>query len=199
MKTIEYFVATASPWTYLGHERLIEIAGKHGAQIVVKPMDLGRVFPVSGGLPLGQRAPQRQAYRLVDLPRWAAFRRRPLNLHPKYFPVDGHPSARWIIAAEALFGQPAALRLTGAVLAGVWAGERNIADPAELAAIATGTGLDAAALSAGAARPETQATYDRYTREAIDLQVFGAPWYVVNGEPFWGQDRLELLELALAR
>ena len=199
MKTIEYFIATASPWTYVGHERLTEIAAQHGAQIVVKPMDLARVFPVSGGLPLGKRAPQRQAYRLVDLPRWAAFRNRPLNLHPKYFPVDGNPAAHWIIAAEAGFGQAAALRLTGAVLQGVWAEERNIADPAELAAIATGAGLDAAALADGAARPETEATYDRYTREAIDLQVFGAPWYVVNGEPFWGQDRLELLERALAR
>ena len=199
MKTIEYFIATASPWTYVGHERLTEIAAQHGARIVVKPMDLARVFPVSGGLPLGKRAPQRQAYRLVDLPRWAAFRNRPLNLHPKFFPVDGNPAAHWIIAAEAQSGQAAAVRLTGAVLQGVWAEERNIADPAELAAIATGAGLDAAALAAGAERPETQATYDRHTREAIDLQVFGAPWYVVNGEPFWGQDRLELLERALAR
>ena len=68
--SIDYYLAPQSPWTYLGHARLVQMAAKHGAQVRLKPVDLGKVFPVSGGLPLAQRAPQRQAYRLLELARW---------------------------------------------------------------------------------------------------------------------------------
>ena len=60
---IDYYFAPQSPWTYLGHARFAELAARYGATVRIKPMDLGQVFPVSGGLPLGKRAPQRQAYR----------------------------------------------------------------------------------------------------------------------------------------
>ncbi|MBS4038870.1 MAG: 2-hydroxychromene-2-carboxylate isomerase, partial [Hydrogenophaga sp.] len=63
--TVDYFLAPQSPWTYLGHARFVSMARDAGATIRLRPMDLGRVFPVSGGLPLPKRAPQRQAYRLV--------------------------------------------------------------------------------------------------------------------------------------
>ena len=86
-KTIDYFFATVSPWTYLGHDRLVALAKQHGAQIAVKPMNLGDIFPVSGGLPLSKRAPQRQAYRLVELERWSQFLGKPINIAPKFFPV----------------------------------------------------------------------------------------------------------------
>ena len=68
--SIDYFFTPVLPWTYLGHDRLVAMAAKHGATIAVKPIDLGEVFPVSGGLPLSKRAPQRQADRLVELRRW---------------------------------------------------------------------------------------------------------------------------------
>jgi 2-hydroxychromene-2-carboxylate isomerase len=197
VKSIRYYMVPSSPWTYLGHERLIQIAQRHGATIEVRPFDLGsRVFPVSGGLPLGKRAPQRQAYRLVELPRWSAFLGLELNLHPKYFPVDGEDAARFIIVAGNRHGGEAALAVAGAVLRAVWAQERNIADPATLAAIGDECGLDGAALYA--ARSEAEQDYDRFTRDALEAGVFGAPWYEYNGEPFWGQDRLDFLERALA-
>ena len=94
MKTIRYYMAPQSPWTWLGHDRLIAIAKRHGAEIDLRPADLNRVFPVSGGLPLAKRAPQRQAYRLVELARWSKFLGVPLNLHPKFFPVAAHEAPR---------------------------------------------------------------------------------------------------------
>jgi 2-hydroxychromene-2-carboxylate isomerase len=70
MKKITYYAMPISPWTYLGHQRLCDIASKANATIELKMMDLGQVFSVSGGLPLGQRSAQRQAYRLQELARW---------------------------------------------------------------------------------------------------------------------------------
>jgi 2-hydroxychromene-2-carboxylate isomerase len=91
-KTIEYFVAPQSPWTYFGNARLVAIAKKHNAQIALKPTDMVKVFAASGGVPVAQRPPQRQAYRLAELARWRDFLGMPLNLHPAFFPVS--PS-RW--------------------------------------------------------------------------------------------------------
>ena len=64
-RTVDYYFTTVSPFSYLGHQRFAEIVAKHGAAVNVKPIDLGKVFPVSGGIPLKQRAPQRQAHRAV--------------------------------------------------------------------------------------------------------------------------------------
>ena len=100
-RTVDYYFAPPSPWTYLGHARLAEILRQRGCAVRVMPVDLGgKVFPISGGLPLGQRAPQRQAYRLVELKRFSEHLNAPLNLKPKYFPVSGDDSSRLIIAVE---------------------------------------------------------------------------------------------------
>ncbi len=195
--TIDYYFSPQSPWTYLGHARFAAMAQAHGATVRVKPADYGKIFAVSGGLPLGQRAPQRQAYRLVDLARFRDAMGLPLNVQPKFFPVAGDPSARVIIAADLHAGGPAALRLAGAVFAAVWAQERDIANPATLAELLVECGLPAV-LVERAQEPAVQARYDAHTREAIDAGVFGAPSYVVDGEIFWGQDRLDFLQRRLA-
>ena len=70
-KVCEYYFAPQSPWCYLGHQRFVDLAKKYGVKIDVKPCDLGKVFAISGGLPLAKRAPQRQAYRLVEMQRWS--------------------------------------------------------------------------------------------------------------------------------
>ncbi len=197
MKTIRYYLSPTSPWAYLGHEPLVAVAGRHGAAIEPRPIDLGgRVFPVSGGLPLGQRAPQRQAYRLVELKRWSAQRAQPLNLHPKFFPTAGEDASKLIIAAGQAHGNEAATRLAGALLRAVWAEERDIGNAATLQTIGDECGLDGAALYK--ARATAQSLYDEYTQDALDAQVFGVPWYEYRGEPFWGQDRLDFLDRALA-
>jgi carboxymethylenebutenolidase len=194
---IDYFLSPQSPWTYLGHERLAEIASKARATINVLPVDLGRVFPVSGGLPLAKRAPQRQAYRLVELRRFADHLKLPLNLHPAHFPVSGDASARLILAVDQHDGTDAAMALTGAVLRGVWADERNIADAGDLAATLKALGLPERRLD-DAADSAVNARYEANTQRAIELQVFGSPSYVIEGELFWGQDRLDFVERRLA-
>mgnify|MGYP005818983881 CR=1 FL=1 len=128
-RTIDYFFATMSPWAYLGHARFERMAAAASADVRVRPMDLGRIFPLSGGLPLGKRAPQRQAYRLVELRRFSEWLQLPLTLQPKFFPVAGDPSARLISVVAERDGSAAAMRLSGAVLNAVWVQEREIADP----------------------------------------------------------------------
>ena len=196
--TIDYYFATISPWTYLGHARLADLVGQHHATVQVKPMNLGDVFPVSGGLPLSKRAPQRQAYRLVELARYSKFLDVPLNLHPKFFPANGDLAAKWIIAANEVSGAQA-MALTGAVGRALWHEERDIADPETLAIVAHGIGLDAQSLSDRASTDTVAERYVANTKEAIDRGVFGAPTYVVDGEIFWGQDRLDFVARKLAK
>lgn len=198
-RNVEYFFTPVSPFTYLGHEHFIAIAGRHAVSVDVKPVDLGRVFPVSGGLPLKQRAPQRQAYRLVELARWSKHLGLPLHLQPRHFPVSPELASKWILAAQALQGAEGALKLSGALLRAVWAEERNIADADTLAAVATEQGLDAKALAERAGAADIGTRYDAVTKEAIDRQIFGAPTYVYRDELFWGQDRLDFLDRALAK
>ena len=192
MTVVDYYFAPQSPWTYLGHDRFVALARAAGARIRVLPVDLGQVFPVSGGLPLPKRAPQRQAYRLVELRRFSEHLGLPLNVQPTYFPVAGDPAARVIIAVDQHDGTDAALAITGAVLRAVWAGQRNIADEQLLGQLLAECGLPAQRL-AQAHEPGVQQQDEAQTREAIDLGVFGAPSYVIDGEIFWGQDRLDFV------
>jgi 2-hydroxychromene-2-carboxylate isomerase len=197
--SVDYYFAPNSPWTYLGHLRFWDIARNRGAAIHVLPVDLGgKVFPVSGGLPLAKRAPQRQAYRLLELKRFSEWLHAPINLQPKFFPVNADDAARLIIAVDMKDGTHAAMHITDALLRAVWVEDRNIADDATLAQLLKERELAPARLE----ESHSQAVQERYeanTQQAIDAGVFGAPSYVVDGEIFWGQDRLEFLDRRLAR
>ena len=195
-RCIDYYFTPQSPWTYLGHARFEAIAKAAGATVRVRPCDFGAVFPVSGGLPLGKRAPQRQAYRLVDLARCSRYLGIPLTPKPKFFPVVGDDAAKLIIAVDLHDGTEASMRLCGAIFQAVWVQERNIADPKVLDALVTECGLSAKRVDQSLSQA-VQETYEDYTQQAIDAQIFGAPSYVVDGEIFWGQDRLDFLERAL--
>ena len=197
-KTVDYYFSPSSPWTYLGHARFAKMAKRHCAAVNVKPADLGKIFPASGGLPLAQRAPQRQAYRLVELKRFRDHLKLPLNLQPKFFPVPADLAAQFIVAAKHAGGSDAAMRLAGAVQRARWGEERNIADAETLSAICTEQGLNAAKLAAAAQSEAVRAEYQSYTEEALARNVFGAPSYVIDGEIFWGQDRLDLVGRARA-
>jgi 2-hydroxychromene-2-carboxylate isomerase len=197
-KTVTYYMTVVSPWTYLGHDRFVALCAKHGAAIDQKPVDLGRIFLVSGGLPLKQRAPQRQAYRLVELARWQAQLGIPLRAQPRFAASGPDLAARWTFAAIERDPQRA-LAFTSAVMRARWAEERDIADAATLAACAEAAGLPAAALAERSAAPDIAARYDAATQEAVEREVFGTPWYVVDGEPFWGQDRLDFVARKLAQ
>jgi carboxymethylenebutenolidase len=197
--TVQYYFAPNSPWTYLGHLRFWDIARARGAEIEVLPIDLGgKVFPLSGGLPLAKRAPQRQAYRLVELKRFSELLHAPLKLQPKYFPVNPDDAAKLIVAVALHDGTDAAMHISDAVLRAVWVEERNIADEATLAVLLKERELPARRLEDS----HSQAVAERYeanTQRAIDAGVFGAPSYVIDGEIFWGQDRLDFVERRLAQ
>jgi 2-hydroxychromene-2-carboxylate isomerase len=193
---IEYFYALISPWTYMGHRRFLDIAKRHKAEIWFRPMDLSRVFPATGGLALSKRAPARLAYRLVELERWRKHLGVPLNIHPKHFPASEALAAPLVIAAGERGHDMG--RLSEAILRAVWSEERNIADPETLAAILTEQKMPSDELMEAARADEMRHIWDTNTQEAIDKNVFGAPFYIYKGEPFWGQDRLDFLDRALA-
>ena len=196
--SVDYYFAPQSPWAYLGHQRFHNILKKSGASLRVMPFDLGgKVFPISGGLPLGQRAPQRQAYRLTELERFSKWLGAPLHLKPTFFPVSGDDAAKLIIAVDMAVGADAAMNISGAVLSAVWSQQRNIADEKTLAELLHEQHLPAACLE----QTYSQAVHERYesyTQMALDAGVFGSPSYVLAGEIFWGQDRLDFVERALA-
>lgn len=198
-KVCTYYFAPQSPFAYLGHARFVALAHQYGVQVEVKPCDLGKIFNLSGGLPLAKRAPQRQAYRLAELQRWSEYLGQPLNLQPKFFPVSGDAAAKLIIATQLAHGTDMALTLTGAIMRAVWAEEKNIADADALTALALEYELDGKALLKSSETASVQAEYDRFTDDAMAANVFGAPWYVVDGAGFWGQDRLDFVERAFAK
>ena len=195
---IDYYFTPVSPWAYLGAPRFNAMVEKHGATVRVMPVDLGRVFSVSGGLPLAKRPAQRQAYRMMELKRWRSFLDMPLNLQPKGFPCDAALASRLIIAARQT-AQKDALGLSLAIGRAVWAEERRVDDPDTLEEIVTECGLDPAALFAAADSEPVTAAYEADTRKAMEIQIFGAPTYALDGELFWGQDRLDFLDRALAK
>jgi len=194
-RRIDYYHSLLSPYAYLGGVLLGEIANRHGAAVNVMPIQLGKIFPVSGGLPLPKRAPQRQAYRLVELDRWRAHRDLPLNKQPKGFPTDESMAARMVVAARE--SGVDALALSNAFLRAVWVEERDIGDAATQQTIADSAGFDGVALRAEAEKDGIGQIYNADTQNAIDAGVFGSPTYVVDGEMFWGQDRLDFLERKL--
>ncbi len=194
-KQIDYYFTLISPFAYLGSTRLEEIARKHNAKVRVLPVSYGTIFPKTGGLPLAKRAPERLAYRLVELKRWRDHLDMPLNLEPKFFPVPDQLAACLVIAAGKAGGDP--LRLAHAIMRAVWTEDRDVTDADTLQAIARETGHDDPGLMAAAQDPGTLATYEAQTEEALSHGVFGAPTFVIDGEMFWGQDRLDFVERAL--
>ena len=199
MPTIDYYISLNSPWTYLGSARFAAIAKKHDCTVNVKPAKFSEVFARTGGLPLVKRAPERRAYRIMDLKRWRDHLGIPINIEPKYFPSDEAPGTRLVLAAK-LQGKDAH-RLATEIGKALWEMEQNIAEPAALAAAAERAGLDAEAIrEAGPSDAELDGMHDALTAEAVNRGVFGAPSYVLpSGEIFWGQDRLEFLDRALVR
>lgn len=195
-RSIDYYFSLHSPWTYLGHATFLDIAKRHGCTIVYRPVPLRAVFDETGGLPLPKRHPVRQRYRLMDLQRWRERRNVPLVLQPKYFPFDPALADRFLIAIVQSGGDPG--RFMAEIMAGVWARNDDMTRPEAVADVALATGFDAPALAAAAESEAVRQHYESTIAAAIEAGVFGAPSYVLDGEVFWGQDRLELLDSALA-
>jgi 2-hydroxychromene-2-carboxylate isomerase len=197
LPTVNYYLAPSSPWTYLGHQRFTQILNARGINVRLIPVDLGgKVFPATGGLPVGQRSAQRQAYRLLELRRFSDHLGMPLNLKPKYFPVSADLAAKLIIVVQAKLGQNKAMQMLAVILGSVWVREEDIADPEQLKVNLKKLELDTRFVEQ-TDEPWVQEEYDRNTMQAIEHGVFGSPSYVLNGEIFWGQDRLDFLDSRL--
>jgi len=193
---IEYFYSLASPFTYLGSEKFQSIAKKYNAEIVEKPCDLvGGIFSKTGGVPVPQRSPQRQKYRLDELKRWSEFLNIKINVKPKFFPpTNPHIPATYTIAANLLgvkvfFGHE--------LLKKLWIEEQDISNEKNIELISKQFKIDFKALSSLAKSEKVSKIYSDNTEEAIKKNVFGTPTYIFNSELYWGQDRLEFLDRAL--
>lgn len=194
-ETIDYYFSFISLWSYVGCETFEKLIARHRLRVNYKPIDLLAVFKAGGGLPVKERPIQRQSYRIVEMKRWRELRRIPLVIHPKFYPADPARGHRMLLAALRAGHDVTAFCHAG--LSAVWADELDIADPETLVRLADASGLPGKKLLA---ESDDKALFDeerRLTEEAIGRKVFGAPFYFFRGEPFWGQDRLEMLDAVI--
>ena len=196
MAHVDYYLSTLSPSAYLAGARLEEIAGKHGASITYKPLDIMGLFGRTGGVPLGERHPNRQAYRAQDMARQAKLLGMPINIKPAFWPPNPAPSSYAIIAAQSAGGGDLGA-LTHSVLRALWVEEKDIADDTVIRDCLSAAGFDPGLADSGLLSGAE--TYAANLEEAVNAGVFGAPFYIVDsGQMFWGQDRLADLDAHLA-
>ncbi len=195
-RMIDYYFTCSSPWTYIGHEPFMDVARRHALKVEYKPMPTRDVFARSGGQVLADRPKPRQRYRLIELQRWRDRRGMTFTIEPRHFPVDAGLADRTVIALIARDANPEPFMRR--VFETLWEEEGDIADPQLLAALLVQTGhADADAVLAEAGAKAAEALYALNLDSALAADVFGAPSYVLDGEVFWGQDRVELLADAL--
>lgn len=196
MPKIDYFFSVISPFSYLAGTRLEEIAARHGATIAYKPIDAMALFARTGGVPPFERPECRQVYRLQEIRRQAAKRGMPVTLKPAHFPANPAPASYAIIAAQGAGGGDLGALVHGLMRA-CWAEERDVADDAVIRGCLLAAGFDPGLADRGLLAGAE--TYAANLEEAVARGVFGAPFYITDGdERFWGQDRLEDLDLHLA-
>lgn len=190
------FYGISSPWAYFGLPRLRALVARHGARLVLRPI---RVIEANGGIPLRTRAQPRQDYHALELARWRDFLRMPLNLAPRFYPCRTIETAAQAVIAVQEAGLDA-VAFSFAVQRALWAEEQDIADLATLQTLARATlGEAGVALIRDPALPRHVAAWQANLAEAEARGIFGTPTYVFRDELFWGQDRLDFLERALAR
>lgn len=195
MAHIDYFFATVSPYTYLAGTRLEDIARRHGATIAYKPLDVLTLFSRTGGVKPAERHESRKEYRLQELRRQAAKAGLALNLQPMFWPTNPAPSSYAIIAAAKAGGGDLGGLVHGFCRA-CWGEERNIAEDDVVREVLAANGFDPKLADSGLLLGAE--TYANNLEEAVSRGVFGAPFYIVGQERFWGQDRLDDLDLHLA-
>lgn len=202
MTQLDCFYSLSSPWAYFAGPQLQDIVRRHNVQLVFKPYDFQLVVPQTGGIPLKTRPDARRSYHALELQRWSEYLGMPMNFEPAHYPkgvaedVNWNKKPGWMVIAAQLQGLDA-FALSHALLRALWAEERNTADAQVRIAVANEAGYDGAALHALEETAEVQATYQQYTAEAVAQGIFGSPIFVLNGERFWGQDRLMFVERAL--
>lgn len=196
-KNIEYYFSPMSPWAYLGHERLNTIANRVGANIELRPVDPMKLFAATGGVPVAKRPIQRQKYRIYELNRWKSFLQSPIIIEPDFFPYNPVTASLVVIATDKLFGQDKGMLITQKLMEGCWVHNRDMGSDEEIRNCIEACDIDSETVMQSITTQETMNQYDENTELAIKNDVFGAPTYRIDGEPFWGQDRLDFVERAL--
>ena len=196
MANIDYYFSTLSPFTYLAGTRLEETATRHGATITYKPMDIATLFTRTGGVALPDRHPARKVYRLQELRRGAKKAGLPINEQPFFFPTNPAPSSYAIISAQKAGGGDLGGLVHG-ILSAIWAGNKDIADNEVIRSALSQNGFDPDLADKGMLTAAEE--YARNLEDAVSANVFGSPFYIVDGsECFWGHDRLDDLDAYLA-
>ncbi len=194
-RTIDYWFTLASPWAFFGHQAFLDLAKREGVAIRYKPVSLGEVFSETGGLPLPKRHPARQRYRILELQRWREARGIPLKIHPKHWPLPIALPDRTIVAVAESGADPGAY--VRRAFEAIWVEDGDLREDAKLVELLNAAGHDGNAMLASAKSDKIGAIYEARAQEAVEANVIGSPCYVLDGEVFWGQDRLGLLEAAL--
>lgn len=195
-KTIDYYHFLISPWSYLAIGRFNAIVARHNATVNYIPIAVMPTFDKMGGIAPAKRHPSRQRLRMDELTRWSKHLDIAINLQPAFFPADASTASKMVVSAR---NQGLATgKFSDAVLTAVWQQQKNIADADTLLAIADRCGMDGAGLMADAATDAIAKQFASDTEKAHELDVFGSPTYLVDGENFWGQDRLDFLQRFLA-
>jgi 2-hydroxychromene-2-carboxylate isomerase len=194
-RQVDYYFSLQSPWAYIGHKSFREVASTYGLTVNHKPVVLVDLFSETGGLPLMKRHPVRQRYRMVELQRWRDKRGLKFHLQPANWPFNARLADGLVIAAIQAGHDPD--RFLRRAYAAVWEDQLNLADAATLAKLAGDSGLPGKQLVERSGSDEIGAVYEQNRQDALAADVFGSPVYVLDGEVFWGQDRIELLADAL--
>jgi 2-hydroxychromene-2-carboxylate isomerase len=193
---IDFYFDFSSPYSFLAAEQIDALAARHGRTVRYRPILLGIVFKASGSAPLTQQYAPKARYSELDFERsarYAGVRYR----HPSKFPIGAVGASRAVLWLQQR--QP---EMVNAFVHAVWRAffqdDRDISDNAVVAEIAQSIGLDGAQLMEAAQDPAVKDALRRQVEEAIALGVFGAPTIVVDGEMFWGNDRLPQIERWIA-
>ncbi|MGJ8595764.1 2-hydroxychromene-2-carboxylate isomerase [Sulfitobacter sp.] len=194
MARIDYYFAMLSPYCYLAGTRLEEVAAKHGAEINYKPFDLPQAFGRTGGVMPKDRHISRIEYRAQELVRQAKKMDMPFNLKPAHWPTNGAPSSYAFIAAQNAGGGDLGL-LAHLFTRACWAEEKDIAQDDVIRGCLVEAGFDPELADSGLLVGAE--TYSRNLEDAVDAGVFGAPFFIIDGQRFWGQDRIEDVDLYL--
>jgi 2-hydroxychromene-2-carboxylate isomerase len=194
-RVIDYYFSFQSPWAYIGHHAFMKVATVHNAKINYKPFALLNLFSETGGLPLGKRHPLRQQYRMIEMQRWREMRGLSFHLKPQFWPLNPRMADGVVIAIVRSGGDPEPFMR--AAFSGVWENQLDLADLPTILAVADKAGFAGKKLVEESGSAEVEAAYEQNRQDAMAEGIFGSPGYVLDGEPFWGQDRIDMLDEAL--
>ena len=189
---IDFYFDFSSPYSYLLSERIDALAARFGRKVRWHPILFGVVFKATGSAPLTLQFPAKAAYSVRDFARSARFMGIPYR-HPDKFPLATQIAAR---AYYWLHGQDCALarRFAHAAFRAVFVDNCDISEPSAVFDLAATLGVDRAALEAAVQSPEIKAHLKDEVDRALELGVFGGPYVIIDGEPFFGADRLPQIE-----